>query len=379
MINYLLAKIKKIYWNFKIDWPLFLMIIITSLFGLLILNSNTGFYSIFLYKQIIHLVIAIVVMLLIAQVPPYYLKNSAPLLIILGIALLLIVLFFGSSISGAKRWLNLGFIVIQPSELMKIILPMAIAYIVGNKTLPPKIMPILQSIIIIFIVTILIAMQPDLGTSILISTSGFYVLFFAGFSINIIKNMWLNLLLILSIIFSSCYIIWNYLLIEYQKNRILTLFNSDSDPLGSGYQILQSKIAIGSGGFNGKGLKQGTQSQLDFLPEETTDFIFAVLAEELGFIAVIFLFLLYGLIIYRCLDISLKSDDNFSKILGASLSMIFFTYIFVNIAMVSGILPVVGVPLPLISYGGSSLMTIMIGFGIIMSIHKNKIPKYLKK
>jgi len=218
-----------------------------------------------------------------------------------------------------------------------------------------------------------------LGTALLIGASGVYVLFFSGVSIKLLKNPWLNFGLILGLFSTILYVAWNYLLIAYQKKRILTLFNPESDPLGSGYHILQSKIAIGSGGFTGKGLQQGSQSQLNFLPEDSTDFIFSVLAEELGFLGVLLLFIFYALIIYRCFNLSLRCEDNFSKLLGASLSMIFFTYIFVNIGMVSGLLPVVGVPLPLVSYGGSSLMTLMASFGIIMSIHKHKAPRYLQQ
>jgi rod shape determining protein RodA len=193
------------------------------------------------------------------------------------------------------------------------------------------------------------------------------------------RNNWLNFALISSFIVGSAYIAWNYLLIAYQKKRIMTLIDPSSDPLGSGYHILQSKIAIGSGGLFGKGLEQGSQSQLNFLPEHATDFIFSVIAEELGLLGVVFLLIIYGLIIYRGFVISFQSEDNFSKLLGASLTMVFFTYVFVNIGMVSGLLPVVGVPLPLISYGGSSLITLMSSFGIIMSIRKHKIPRYLSK
>jgi rod shape determining protein RodA len=213
----------------------------------------------------------------------------------------------------------------------------------------------------------------------LIGASGFYVLFLSGVRLRIIKNGWLNLGLILSLISAVLFVAWNYLLIDYQKNRILTLINPSSDPLGSGYHILQSKIAIGSGGMFGKGYGEGTQSQLDFLPEHTTDFIFSVLAEELGLFGVLLLLSIYGLIIYRSFVISLKAEDVFSKLLGGSLTLIFFTYVFVNIGMVSGLLPVVGIPLPLVSYGGSSLITLMSSFGIIMSIRKHKTPRYISK
>jgi len=262
---------------------------------------------------------------------------------------------------------------------MKVIVPIAIASILSESNLPPRPIPILISTLSILVIVLLIAKQPDLGTSLLIGASGFYVLFLSGVRIKLLRNNWLNLGFILLLASSFFYIAWNYLLMAYQKKRILTLINPSLDPLGSGYHILQSKIAIGSGGLLGKGYGQGTQSQLDFLPEHTTDFIFAVIAEELGFIGVIFLLTIYGLIIYRSFVISYEAEDVFCKLLGAGLTLIFFTYVFVNISMVSGLLPVVGIPLPFISYGGSSLITLMSSFGIIMSIRKHKTPRYLQK
>lgn len=379
MIAFLYKRIKLFYRYFKIDTPLLLLIVIISSLGLLVLYSSSGGSLSPVYKQLTHLALATGVMLVVAQIPPLYLKRSAPILMVIGIFLLIMVLFFGSSGGGAQRWLNLGLVKFQPSEMMKVIVPIAIASILSERTMPPRAIPILISLGAIASVVLLIAKQPDLGTSLLIGASGVYVLFFSGVSIKLLKNPWLNFGLLLSLASSGLYIVWNFLLINYQKKRILTLLDPESDPLGSGYHILQSKIAIGSGGFTGKGLQQGSQSQLDFLPEDSTDFIFSVLAEEMGFLGVLLLLLLYGLIIYRCFSLSLRCEDNFSKLLGASLSLIFFTYVFVNIAMVSGLLPVVGVPLPLVSYGGSSLMTLMASFGIIMSIHKHKVPRYLQR
>ncbi len=368
------------YWHyFKMDTPLFLFIMAISGFGLIVLYSASGGSMQTMYNQVFHFALAICAMLIIAQIPPYQLKRFSPYLMLFGILLLILVLVFGSNGGGAQRWLNLGFIRFQPSEIMKIIVPIAIASILSEKTFLPKLLPIFLSIVAIILIVILIAKQPDLGTSLLIATSGFYVLFFSGVRVQIVKNNWLNFTLISSITISGVYVVWNYLLIGYQKKRIMTLFDPSSDPLGSGYHILQSKIAIGSGGLIGKGLGQGSQSHLNFLPEHTTDFIFAVIAEELGFIGIIFLFTLYGLIIHRLLIISFQSEDNFSKLLGSSLTFVFFTYIFVNVGMVSGILPVVGVPLPLISYGGSSIITLMSSFGIIMAIRKHKTPSYLQK
>ena len=378
MISYLYKTISKFYKFFKIDTPLLILIILLSSLGLLILYSSSGGSLNLVYRQLVHLGLATSVMLVIAQIPPILMLRSSPILMILGIFLLILVLFFGSSGGGAQRWLDLGLVRFQPSELMKIIVPMTIAAILSEKTLPPRPLPVAISMVTIGIVVFLIARQPDLGTSLLIGASGVYVLFFSGVRVMLLKNKWLNLLLLSSLLGGSLFLAWNYFLIAYQKRRILTLFNPESDPLGSGYHIIQSKIAIGSGGFTGKGIAKGSQSQLDFVPEQSTDFIFSVLAEELGFLGVLLLIIIYSLIIYRCLILSLRCEDSFSRLLGASLTFVFFTYIFVNIGMVSGLLPVVGVPLPLISYGGSSLITLMASFGIIMSIHKHKGPRYLQ-
>ena len=378
MIGYFFNKIKLFYRFFKIDTPLLIFIILLASLGLLILYSSSGGSLDLVYRQLFHLGLATSVMLIVTQIPPIILMRSAPIIKVLGIVLLILVLLFGSYGGGAQRWLNLGFIKFQPSEMMKIIVPIAIASILSQKTLPPRAFPVIISLLGIVIVMFLIAKQPDLGASLLIGASGIYVLFFSGFRIRLVKNSWLNIGLISGILGGSLYFAWNYLLISYQKNRILTLFSPESDPLGSGYHILQSKIAIGSGGLTGKGITHGSQSRLDFVPEQSTDFIFSVLAEEMGFIGFILLLSIYSLIIYRSFNLSLRCEDNFSRLLGASLTFVLFTYIFVNMAMVSGLLPVVGIPLPLISYGGSSLRTLMASFGIIMSIHKHKSPRYLQ-
>ena len=378
MISSLVKYSKSFYRYFKIDIPLFILIIILAAFGLLILYSSSGESIDLVYRQLIRLAIATGAMIVVSQIPPLYLNRAAPTLITIGIFLLILVLLIGSTGGGAQRWLNLGFIKFQPSEMMKIIVPISIASILSERTLPPRALMSLLSLTVIIVVVALIALQPDLGTSLLIGASGIYVLFFSGASIRLVKNTWLNLGLLLGILSGLLYVAWNYLLISYQQNRIITLFNPEYDPLGSGYHIMQSKIAIGSGGLTGKGLNQGSQSQLDFVPESSTDFIFSVLAEETGFIGVLFLIFIYLLIIYRCMDLSMRCEDNFSRLLGASLTFIFFTYVFVNIGMVSGLLPVVGVPLPLISYGGSSLLTLMTSLGIIMSIYKHKTPRYIK-
>jgi rod shape determining protein RodA len=355
---------KSILYNLKIDAKLFYLLMITCLFGLFILYGASESLTL-VFKQAIHLIIALFLMIIIGQIPPHILKHYSPYLMIFGVILLLVVLFFGVSVNGAQRWLRIGFFNFQPSELLKVIVPIAIAAILTKEALPPRMDRILISFVAIIIIVILIAKQPDLGTSLLIGASGIFVLFFSGLSWRIILYSFVSLLIISPLL-------WFFVLLNYQKQRIFTFLNPESDPLGSGYQVIQSKIAIGSGGLMGKGYLQGTQSQLDFLPEHSTDFIFSVLAEEFGFIGIIILFTLYGLIIYRCLIISLATNDNFARLLGASLTLTFFIYIFVNVGMISGLLPVVGVPLPFISYGGTSLVTLMVSFGLIMSVSQNK-------
>ena len=325
MISYLLKKLIIFYKFFKIDTPLFILLILLASLGLLILYSSSGGSLNLVYRQAIHLGLATSVMLVIAQIPPIIMLRAAPILMILGVFQLILVLFFGSSGGGAQRWLDLGIVRFQPSELMKIIVPMTIAAILSEKTLPPRAFPVIVSLVTIVIIVLLIAQQPDLGTSLLIGASGVYVLFFSGFRVMLVKNIWLNLLILISMLSGLLYFTWNYLLIAYQKRRILTLFNPETDPLGSGYHIIQSKIAIGSGGFTGKGITKGSQSQLDFVPEQSTDFIFSVLAEELGFIGFLLLVIIYSLIIYRCMSLSLRCEDNFSRLLGASLTFVFFT------------------------------------------------------
>ncbi|SVA66337.1 uncharacterized protein METZ01_LOCUS119191, partial [marine metagenome] len=283
---------------------------------MLILYSSSGESIDLIYRQLIRLAIAFGAMIVVSQIPPLYLNRAAPTLITIGIFLLILVLLIGSTGGGAQRWLNLGFIKFQPSEMMKIIVPISIASILSERTLPPRALMSLLSLTVIIVVVALIALQPDLGTSLLIGASGVYVLFFSGASIRLVKNTWLSLGLLLGILSGLFYVAWNYLLISYQQNRIITLFNPEYDPLGSGYHIMQSKIAIGSGGLTGKGLNQGSQSQLDFVPESSTDFIFSVLAEETGFIGVLFLIFIYLLIIYRCMDLSMRCEDNFSRLLG---------------------------------------------------------------
>ena len=318
-----------------------------------------------LTKQATRIALAFVVMILLAQISPLTYQRWVWLFYGIGLAMLVAVLVVGVSSKGAQRWLDLGVTRFQPSEIMKLAVPMMVAWYIGKYHLPPRLIHLIIGFILVMAPTILIKEQPDLGTAILIASSGIFVLFLAGVS-------WRLILLLGAAVGLAAPLFWTYGIHGYQKQRVLTFLNPESDPLGSGYHIIQSKIAIGSGGIEGKGWLHGTQSQLEFLPEPHTDFIFSVLSEEFGLIGVTLLLAAYLFIIARGLYISVNAQDAFGKLLAGSLTLTFFVYVFVNIGMVSGLLPVVGVPLPLISYGGTSMVTLMAGFGIIMSIATHK-------
>ncbi len=277
---------------------------------------------------------------------------------------------FGQISKGAQRWLDLGFIRFQPSEIAKIAVPLMVARFMNRDLCPPSFKNTLIALVLIFVPTLLVAAQPDLGTSILVAASGLFVLFLAGMSWRLIAVAAIALAAFIPLL-------WFFLMHGYQRARVMMLLDPETDPLGAGYHIIQSKIAIGSGGLMGKGWLHGTQSQLEFLPERHTDFIFAVLAEELGLVGVLILLGLYLLLIIRGLYIAASAQNTFGRVMVGGLILILFVYVFVNIGMVSGILPVVGVPLPLVSYGGSALIVLMAGFGIIMSIHTHR--KFLSK
>ncbi len=342
---------------------LFLLLVLSSV-GIVILISAGHEDLGLINRQAIRLAIAFIAMLFIAQVPPHILKMLSPWLFILGVLLLIGVLFFGDVGKGAQRWLNLGFVRFQPSELLKLATPMMIAWYLSERQLPPSFKHILFATLFIAIPTFLIAKQPDLGTSILIATSGIAVLFLAGISWKLIAGVAISL-------GASAPVLWSFMK-EYQQRRVLTLFDPESDPLGAGYHIIQSKIAIGSGGTYGKGWMQSTQARLEFLPESSTDFIFSVFAEEFGLVGCISLLTLYLAIFFRSMYIAVQAQDTYSRLLAGSISFTFFIYLFVNVGMVTGVLPVVGVPLPLISYGGTSMVTLLIGFGVLMSIQTHR-------
>ena len=348
-----------------IDPIMLLLLLVLTLFGLTVLYSASGQSEYMVRRQFSFYVVAYVAMFIVAQFDVQLLKRWSLWIYLFGIILLFLVFYIGVGAKGAKRWISLGFIRFQPSEIMKIAVPVMVAAYFSSRVLPPKFKHILWCLVIIFLPTVLILKQPDLGTSILISTSGLIVLFLAGLS-------WRYIFGAVGLLVASLWPMWLFVLKDYQKQRVLTLLNPEEDRLGAGWNIIQSKTAIGSGGIQGKGWLQGSQSQLEFLPESHTDFIIAVLAEELGLIGVVFLIFLYTLVIGRGLFIAWRAQNTFSRLLAGSITLTFFVYVVVNIGMVSGMLPVVGVPLPLISLGGTSVVTLLSGFGILMAIATEK-------
>lgn len=348
-----------------LDTPLLASLLLLAAFGLVILYSASGQDMGMIWRQVTRLGISFGVMVLLAQVAPETLMRWTHWIFGIGLAMLVAVLILGVVGKGAQRWLGFGGIRFQPSELMKLAVPMMVAWYFAEKSLPPRAMHLLIAGLLVIVPTLLIAKQPDLGTALLIASSGFFVLMFAG--------MQWRLIAFASILAVPLgWLLWSFGMHDYQRRRVLTFINPESDPLGAGYHIIQSKIAIGSGGLYGKGWLNGTQSHLEFLPERHTDFIFAVFGEEFGLMGILFLLSIYLFIVLRCLYIASQAQDTFTRLLAGGLSMTFLVYIFVNIGMVSGLLPVVGVPLPLVSFGGSSMVTLMAAFGILMSIHTHR-------
>ena len=348
-----------------IDGWLLLGLLVLMVVGLYTLYSASGQDMGQMERQFTRLGIAMGVMFVMAQVPPMAYRRLSTYAYIAGLLMLIAVLLFGDVGKGAQRWLDLKFVRFQPSELMKLAVPMMVAWYISKFTLPPKLMQIGIGFALVIVPTILIAKQPDLGTSLLIASSGIFAIFLAGMS-------WKLIGFVAALAGGFTPIMWFFLMQDYQKQRVTTFLNPESDPLGSGYHIIQSQIAIGSGGLEGKGWLQGTQSQLEFLPERHTDFIFAVFSEEFGLVGVLALLAIYLFIIIRGLIIANRAQDAYSKLLAGSITLTFFVYVFVNMGMVSGLLPVVGVPLPLVSFGGTSMVTLMAGFGILMSIATQK-------
>ena len=355
-------------YRLHLDAPLLLALVAVSGLGLMVLYSAGGEDMDLLGRQLIRLAIAFTTMFAIAQISPRLLLRITPWAFAIGILLLFAVLIGGETSGGARRWLNLYVVRFQPSEMMKLAVPMMVAWYLSDARLPPNRFQLLAGGILIAVPMLMIAKQPDLGTALLIACSGFFVLFLAGLQ-------WRLLAFFTVLLAAAAPLIWHFMH-DYQRQRVLTFLSPEKDPLGTGYHIIQSKIAIGSGGLLGKGWLNGTQSQLDFLPERSTDFIFAVLGEEFGFLGILHQFTFYVIIVIRGVLIAVQAQDTYTRLLAGSIAMTFFVYVIVNTGMVSGLLPVVGLPLPMISYGGTSIVTLMAGFGILMSIqtHRKLLP-----
>jgi rod shape determining protein RodA len=347
-----------------IDPPLMFGLIVLCLMGLVILYSAGGGETGVVLRQSVRMLIAFGLMFVIAQLPPAQLGRWSLVIYLLGIVLLVLVLFMGEFGKGAQRWLGIGPMRFQPAELMKIAVPMLVAWHLAERGIPPGFWRVCGCCVLIAVPVLLIARQPDLGTAVLIAAAGLSVLFLAGMS-------WL-LISVIGLLAAICAPVLWYVMHDYQRRRVLTFLDPEQDPLGSGYHIIQSKIAVGSGGMYGKGWLNGTQSHLEFLPERSTDFIFAVFSEEFGLMGVLLLLCVYLFIIARGLYISMNAQHTFGRLFGSALVFTFFAYVFVNMGMVTGQLPVVGVPLPLISHGGTSMVTLMAGFGVLMAIHTHR-------
>ena len=347
------------------DQYLFISITLLSIMGLVFLYSASQGSTETIIKQSLFVVFGLILMFMLSQPDPDFYKNNALFFLILSIILIFLTMLFGKEVNGAKRWLDLGFFTLQSSEIIKIALPVFLAAYLYDKTLPINLFQTFITLVLIFTIVNFVRVQPDLGTSLVILVAGLYILFLAGLS-------WRFIGISSGIFILSLPFIWNNFLEPFQRQRILTLLDPSADPYGSGWNITQSKIAIGSGGLEGKGYQMGSQAHLDFLPETETDFIFSVIAEEFGFIGVCILVSLFIFILLRCLYLALNARDRFCRLTIGGLSLLFISTVFINLAMVVGIIPVVGMPLPFISKGGSSLLSFYIAFGIIISMATHK-------
>ena len=347
-----------------IDPSLLLLTVVVCCIGLVVLYSATNESNTLLIRQSVRFAVAFAAFLVASQVPPDALRLWTPWIFCLALGLLLLVMVMGSASQGANRWLDFGVFQFQPSELMKLAVPMAVAWFMSERRLPPTLGQLLVLLSIVLVPTLIIADQPDLGTAVLVLAAGALTIVLAGIGLRVL----------LGIVFAAAVsvpLLWNYML-PYQRSRVFTFFNPESDPLGAGYNIIQSKIALGSGGLFGKGWLNGTQAHLEFLPERSTDFIFAVMGEEFGLLGLLLLLILYLALVARGLYISYQAQDTFTRLLAGGLSLTFFFYVFVNAGMVCGLLPVVGVPLPLVSAGGTSMVTLMVGFGMLAAINGHR-------
>lgn len=344
-----------------LDGPLFIALCMVGAVGSVVLYSASGRSIDMLEAQLMRFALGLGAMVMLAQIPPRLIRDVAPWLYMIGLVLLVIVALTGHIAMGAQRWLDLGFVRFQPSELMKIAVPLACAWYLNERPLPPSPLTLLVLLAAIVVPVVLIAEQPDLGTSLLVAAGGAMVLLLAGLQLRYIFTA-------VALLVPVAVVAWHFLLHSYQKQRVLTFLDPQSDPLGSGYHIIQSQIAIGSGGVFGKGYLNGSQVQLEFLPERSTDFVFAVIGEEWGLMGLLSVIVLFMFVIGRALYLAAMAQDTFSRLVCGSLALTFCVYVFVNTGMVTGLLPVVGVPLPFVSYGGTAMVTLMAGFGILMSL-----------
>jgi rod shape determining protein RodA len=348
----------------KMDGPLLIGLALIAVYGLIVLYSSSGQDTASVVRATMRLGMGIAAMLGLAQVNPNFLRRSSPWLYALGMILLIVVDVTGYIGKGAQRWLDLGFIRFQPSEIMKLAVPMACAWFLHERPLPPSPAHLMILAGIVLAPVVLVVLQPDLGTGVLIVIAGGLVVLLAGLQMRIIASL-------AALAGVAAWFGWS-LLHDYQRQRVLTFLDPQTDPLGAGYHIIQSQIAIGSGGVFGKGWMNGSQAQLEFLPESTTDFVFAVIGEEFGLLGLAILLMLYLFVVGRALWLAMQTQDTFARLLAGSLALTFFVYVFINTGMVSGLLPVVGVPLPLVSYGGTSMVTLLAGFGILMSLYSHR-------
>ncbi len=348
-----------------LDGPLTGILAIILCIGVLVVYSASGQNIRMVEHHLANTAIAVAALLALARLAsPQYLRLFAPIAYVIGVLLLVVVAVTGHIGKGAQRWLDVGFMRFQPSEIMKLAVPMMCAWYMHDRPLPPTFKDLFVMAIMIGVPTAMIVVQPDLGTALLIAASGLIVMLLAGLQVQII-------LIFIPLIGGAAWAGWHFIH-EYQRQRVLMFLNPENDPLGAGYHIIQSQIAIGSGGVFGKGYMNGSQAQLEFLPERSTDFIFAVIGEEFGLLGQLLILTLYGAVIGRALYLANQGQDTFSRLTGGAIALSFFVYVFVNSGMVSGILPVVGVPLPMISYGGTSMVTLLAGFGILMSLHSHR-------
>jgi rod shape determining protein RodA len=344
-----------------LDGPLFVALCLVCGVGSIVLFSASGRSIPMLEAHLLRFALGLVAMIMLAQIPPRLIRTISPWAYVIGLVLLFIVMFVGDVSMGAQRWLDLGVVRFQPSEIMKLAVPLACAWFLHERPLPPSMLSLAIVGVAIGVPTLLIAEQPDLGTALLVAAAGGMVILLAGLQLRYI-------LTVVGLLVPVGYVAWRFLLHDYQRQRVLTFLDPQSDPLGSGYHIIQSQIAIGSGGVFGKGYLNGSQAQLEFLPERSTDFIFAVVGEEWGLIGLVTVICLFMFVIGRALYLAATAQDTFARLAAGSLALTFCVYVFVNTGMVTGLLPVVGVPLPFISYGGTAMVTLMAGFGILMSL-----------